>query len=59
MSDVLIYHPVTGAQSAVPEESVPHHRRAGWLLLSEYQANEGAREEAEAKAQAKDEKGSR
>jgi len=53
MSDVVIYHPGTDGQVAVPEESLPHYRRAGWLLLSEHQENEAARaarEAAEAKA---------
>ena len=56
MSDVVIYHPGTDGQVAVPEESLPHYRRAGWLLLSEHQENEAARaqrEAAEAKASRK------
>ena len=42
MSDVLIYHPGTGAQVAVPEEAMPHYRLSGWLLQSEYDANQAA-----------------
>ena len=52
MSDVVIYHPGTQGQVAVPEEAVPHYRASGWLLLSEHQSNEDARaqrETAEAK----------
>lgn len=50
MSDVVIYHPGLGAQESVPEESLPHHRQSGWLLLSEHQENEAARAEREAAA---------
>ena len=50
MSDVTIYHPGTGQRASVPEESLPHHRRAGWLLLSEHEANEAARADREAAA---------
>ena len=48
MSDVTIYHPGTDARASVPEESLPHHRRAGWLLLSEHEENEAARKQREA-----------
>ena len=48
MSDVTIYHPGTGQRTSVPEESVPHHRRAGWVLLSEHEENEAARKQREA-----------
>lgn len=48
MSDVVIVHPGMGAQESVPEESLPHHRQSGWLLLSEHQENEVAREKREA-----------
>ena len=50
MSDVVMYHPVTEAIVAVPELSVPHHRRAGWLLLSEHEANQAAAAERDAAA---------
>jgi hypothetical protein len=50
MSDVVIYHPGTGGQVAVPEEALPHYRQSGWLLLSEHNANEAARAEQEAAA---------
>jgi hypothetical protein len=50
MSDVVVYHPVTEAVVAVPEESVPHLRMAGWLLLSEHQANQAQAAEREAAA---------
>jgi hypothetical protein len=56
MSDVVIYHPGTDGQALVPEESLPHYRQSGWLLLSEHNANEAdraAREAAEAKASKK------
>ena len=56
MSDVVIYHAGTGQTAAVPEEGLPHYRQSGWLLLSEHQENEAAREAreaAEAKASAR------
>ena len=48
--NVVIYHPGLGVQESVPEESLPHHRRSGWLLLSEHQENEAQRAEREAAA---------
>jgi hypothetical protein len=57
VSDVVIYHPVTEATVAVPEESVPHLRMSGWLLLSEHQENQAQaakREAAAAKTAAKE-----
>jgi hypothetical protein len=48
VSDVVIYHPGTDGQVAVPEEALPHYRRSGWLLLSEHQENEAARAQREA-----------
>lgn len=51
MSDVVIYHPGTGLRESVPEESVPHHRRSGWRLLSEHEEDE-ARAAAGAEAAA-------
>jgi hypothetical protein len=48
VSDVVIYHPGTDQRATVPEEALPHHRRSGWLLLSEHQENEAARAEREA-----------
>lgn len=50
MSDVVIYHPATGQQAAVPEEGMPHYRQSGWLLLSEHQQNEAEAAEREAAA---------
>lgn len=50
MSDVVIYHAELKAQETVPEESLPHHRRSGWRLLSEHQEEEAARAEQEAAA---------
>jgi len=50
MSDVTIYHPGLGVQETVPEESLPHHRRAGWLLLSDWQDSEARKAEREAAA---------
>lgn len=48
MSNVVIYHPGTQLQESVPEEGLPHYRQSGWLLLSEHQENEAAREKREA-----------
>ena len=50
MSNVTIYHPELGVQETVPEESLPHHRRAGWWLLSDWQDAEARRAEREAAA---------
>jgi len=50
VSDVVIYHPGTGGQVAVPEEGLPHYRASGWLLLSEHMENEAQRAEREAAA---------
>lgn len=50
MSDVTIYHPELGVQESVPEESVPHHRRAGWWLLADWQESEARKAEREARA---------
>ena len=50
MSDVVIVHPGTQGQALVPEESLPHYRQSGWLLLSEHESNEAARVEREAAA---------
>jgi hypothetical protein len=57
MSDVVIYHPGTAGQAAVPEESLPHYRQSGWLLLSEHNANEATRAEQEAAASKASKKG--
>ena len=57
MSDVTIYHPGTDARASVPEEAVPHHRRSGWVLLSEHQENEAARAQREAEAKPSTKKG--
>jgi hypothetical protein len=56
MSDVVAYHPGTEAQVQVPEESMPHLRASGWLLLDEHLANQAAaaeREQAASKTAAK------
>jgi hypothetical protein len=50
VSDVVAYHPVTQAQAQVPEESMPHLRASGWLLLDEHQANQAQAAEREAAA---------
>ena len=50
MSDVVAYHPVTEAQAQVPEESMPHLRQSGWLLLDEHLANTAAAEAREQEA---------
>ncbi len=57
MSDVTIYHPGTELRVAVPEEALPHYRASGWLLLSEHQENEAAREQREAAASKASKKG--
>jgi hypothetical protein len=57
VSDVEVYHPGTGATVSVPEESVPHLRISGWLLLSEHRENQAQaakREAAAAKTAAKE-----
>jgi hypothetical protein len=48
MSNVVIYHPGLDRSESVPEEGLPHYRQSGWLLLSEHQENEAAREKREA-----------
>jgi hypothetical protein len=50
VSDVVAYHPVTEAQAQVPEESMPHLRQSGWLLLDEHLANQAAAAERDAAA---------
>jgi hypothetical protein len=50
VSDVVAYHPVTEAQAQVPEESMPHLRASGWLLLDEHLANQAAAAERDAAA---------
>jgi hypothetical protein len=50
VSDVVAYHPGTEAQVQVPEESMPHLRASGWLLLGEHLANQAAAEAREAAA---------
>jgi hypothetical protein len=50
VSDVVAYHPVTEAQAQVPEESMPHLRASGWLLLGEHLANQAAAEAREQEA---------
>ena len=52
MSDVVAYHPGTEAQVQVPEESMPHLRASGWLLLSEHLANQAQAAERETSAPA-------
>lgn len=37
-----MYHPGTEATISVHPDAVPHHRRSGWLLLSEHQDNQAA-----------------
>jgi hypothetical protein len=48
MSNVVIYHPDVSDTPSVPEESLPQMRQSGWILLSEHQENEAAREKREA-----------
>lgn len=47
-----IYHPITRATISVPDESLPHHRRSGWMLLSEWQEQQAAKAAREAEAAA-------
>jgi len=48
MTDVLAYHPETGATVVVGEEAMYHLRQSGWLLASEHEANQAAAEQAAA-----------
>jgi len=50
--NVIIYHPETQGEVAVPEESVHHYRASGWVLRSEWNETLALREKA-AKAAAK------
>ena len=52
MSEVRAYHPGTGGECVVDEEAMPHLRRSGWLLTSEWEANQAAAAEAADKAPA-------
>jgi len=42
MPDVTIIHPETLAVVDVPQESLAHHYRAGWRLLTEEEKQEAA-----------------
>lgn len=43
MNKVRITHPdIEGSEVEVPEQSLPHHRAAGWVLMSEVQAAGGS-----------------
>jgi len=53
MSDVLAYHPETGATVVVGEEAMYHLRQSGWLLASEHEANQAAAAAAEPAGKAK------
>jgi hypothetical protein len=44
------YHPETQASVMVEQGQLDHMRASGWLLWSEYEANEVARAEREAAA---------
>lgn len=39
---VSVYHPELDRHSIVPESAVPHYRRSGWLLSSEWEAQKPA-----------------
>jgi hypothetical protein len=56
VSDVVAYHPGTQAQVQVPEESMPHLRASGWLLLGEHLANQAQAAEREQQAAKADSK---
>jgi len=45
-----VYHPETQAHHQVEQGQLDHMRASGWLLWSEYEANEVARAEREAAA---------
>ena len=47
---VQAYHPETRATLTVTEGQLAHMRASGWLLLSEYQANQAAEKAAAEKA---------
>lgn len=42
MADVLIYHPGTQGQVAVPEEGLHHYRQSGWVTMTEWQEQQAA-----------------
>lgn len=47
MNMVKITHPaIEGSEIEVPEQSLPHHRAAGWVLMSEAQAVGGGTADA-------------
>jgi hypothetical protein len=50
MADVLIYHPESGGRAVVPEQSVQHYRRGGWLTWPEHADNEVRKAQLEAEA---------
>jgi hypothetical protein len=50
MELVKIIHPLTESVAEVPAESLPHHYRAGWRLLSDEE--DAARSEAAVRAMA-------
>lgn len=37
-----MYHPQTGAVIVVNPAAVPQHRQSGWMLRSEWEANQAA-----------------
>ena len=49
MSDVRAYHPETRGEAVVDEEAMPHLRRSGWLLRSEWDENQASAQAAQAK----------
>jgi len=44
--DVMIFHPGTGLNVAVPEESVWHYRGSGWITEAEHQEHLAAEQSA-------------
>lgn len=51
----VIFHPETGAYADVPEVSVSHYRRSGWMTSTEWNEHQAlvARQAAEAEAAAR------
>jgi hypothetical protein len=44
---VSIYHPGLDRHTTVPEVAVPHYRRSGWLLSSEWEAQNPAEDSSQ------------
>ena len=54
MSDVLAYHPETGAEAVVTSEALEHHlRQSGWMTREEHEENQARLAEREQPAKSK------